>query len=100
MMHASKPMLEAHYAEHAGKPFFASLIDRMGEGPLVMMVLEGKNVVSVLRKMIGATNPADAPPGTIRGDFCLEMEGNLIHASDSRESAEREISLWNGCMPF
>lgn len=97
LMHASKYLLESHYAEHRERPFFTGLIDRMTSGPIVMIVLEGKNVIGVVRKMIGTTNPAEAIPGTIRGDFCLETEGNLIHASDSLESAEREILLWNGC---
>lgn len=97
LMHASKSLLESHYAEHRERPFFTGLIDRMTSGPIVMMVLEGKNMIGVVRKMIGTTNPAEAIPGTIRGDFCLETEGNLIHASDSLESAEREILLWNGC---
>lgn len=97
MMHASQTLLESHYAEHKNRPFFPSLIERMSSGSLVMMVLEGKNAVGIVRKMIGTTNPAESAPGTIRGDFCTETEGNLIHASDSLESAEREISLWVGC---
>lgn len=97
LMHASKSLLESHYAEHRDRPFFTGLIERMSSGPVVMMVLEGSNVIGVVRKMIGTTNPVEASPGTIRGDFCLETEGNLIHASDSEVSAEREILLWNGC---
>lgn len=100
MMHASKSLLESHYAEHKDRPFFSGLIERMSSGPIVMMVLEGSNVVPIVRKMIGVTNPAEALPGTIRGDFCTETEGNLIHASDSVESAKREINLWNGCESF
>lgn len=96
-MHASESLLESHYHEHKDRPFFAKLIERTTSGPLVMMVLEGKDVITMVRKMIGTTNPAEASPGTIRGDFCTEMEGNLIHASDSPASAEREILLWNGC---
>ncbi|MHC1566694.1 MAG: nucleoside-diphosphate kinase [Candidatus Syntropharchaeia archaeon] len=83
-----------HYAEHEGKPFFDGLVDYITSAPTVSMVIEGKNAVSVVRKMVGATDPKNAPPGTIRGDFALEVGRNIIHASDSPESAEREISLF------
>nr|3VVT_A Chain A, Nucleoside diphosphate kinase [synthetic construct]3VVT_B Chain B, Nucleoside diphosphate kinase [synthetic construct] len=94
MMRISREMAEKHYAEHREKPFFSALVDYITSGPVVAMVLEGKNAVEVVRKMVGATNPKEAAPGTIRGDFGLDVGKNVIHASDSPESAEREISLF------
>ncbi len=82
-----------HYAEHAQKPFFNSLIDFITSGPSVSMVVEGKNAVLIMRTINGATNPANAPTGTIRGDFALDTGRNIVHASDSPESAEREIGI-------
>ncbi|MCX8207652.1 MAG: nucleoside-diphosphate kinase [Methanothrix sp.] len=84
---------EKHYAEHAGKPFYKDLVDFITSGPSVQMVVEGKGVISAMRKMNGATNPAEAAPGTIRGDFGIETGRNVIHGSDSPESAAREIAL-------
>lgn len=87
--------LARHYAEHVDKPFYADLVAFMSRGPAVAMVLEGpENTWEVVRTMMGATNPAAAAPGTIRGDFGLEMTENLVHGSDSAESAEREISIF------
>jgi nucleoside-diphosphate kinase len=82
-----------HYAEHEGKPFFQSLIDFITSGPSVSMVVEGKGAVAVMRAMVGATNPQEAAVGTIRGDFGLETGRNIIHASDSTESAKREMAI-------
>jgi nucleoside-diphosphate kinase len=87
---------EANYAEHQGKPFYAGLIDYVTSGPVVRMVLSGPGAVAIARKLIGATNPAEAAPGTIRGDFGLELDANVIHGSDSPASAEREISIFFG----
>ncbi len=94
MLNVSKDLAERHYAEHREKPFFQSLVDYITSGPVVAMVVEGKNAVKVVRTLVGATNPQDALPGTIRGDFGMDIGRNVIHASDSLESAEREISLF------
>jgi nucleoside-diphosphate kinase len=84
----------ANYREHEGKPFYAGLIDYITSGPVVKMVLSGPEAVVVCRKLMGATDPRDAAPGTIRGDFGLIMDANIVHGSDSAESAEREISVF------
>jgi nucleoside-diphosphate kinase len=84
----------ANYREHEGKPFYAGLIDYITSGPVVKMVLSGPDAVVVCRKLMGATDPRDAAPGTIRGDFGLIMDANLVHGSDSPESAEREIAVF------
>ncbi len=94
MLNVSKDLAERHYAEHREKPFFQSLVDYITSGPVVAMVVEGKNAVKVVRTLVGATNPQEALPGTIRGDFGMDIGRNVIHASDSLESAEREISLF------
>jgi nucleoside-diphosphate kinase len=84
-----------HYAEHEGKPFFASLLEFITSGPLVVAIVEGPRAVAALRQLAGSTDPVEAAaPGTIRGDFALETQFNLVHGSDSPESAEREIALW------
>jgi nucleoside-diphosphate kinase len=83
-----------HYAEHEGKPFFGELVDFITSGPLVAMVLEGYEAVKAARQVIGATNPLEAAPGSIRGDFALEVGQNMVHGSDSNESAEREAKLF------
>ena len=83
-----------HYAEHVGKPFFPGLLEYITSGPVVAMVLQGKGVVDEVRKMVGKTNPREADPGTIRGDFGLEIGRNVIHAADSPASAEREIGIY------
>jgi nucleoside-diphosphate kinase len=85
---------ETHYAEHREKPFYGELVDFITSGPTWALVVEGEGAIATMRKTIGATNPADADPGTIRGDLAMSMPDNLAHGSDSRESAEREISLW------
>lgn len=86
----------ANYVEHQGKPFYDGLVAYITSGPVVKMVISGENAVSVCRKLMGATNPAEAAPGTIRGDFGLVMDANIIHGSDSPESAEREIAIFFG----
>ena len=85
-----------HYAEHQGKPFYAGLVDYIGSGPSVTLVLEGPQAIAVTRFTVGSTRPAEAAPGTIRGDFGLMVGRNLIHASDSTESAAREVALFFG----
>lgn len=87
---------KVHYAEHEGKPFFGQLVDFITSGPLVAMVLEGPNAVEAARQVIGSTNGIEAAPGSIRGDYAIEVRRNLVHGSDSRESAEREIALYFG----
>jgi nucleoside-diphosphate kinase len=84
----------ANYAEHEGKPFYEGLIAYITSGPVVKMVVSGPDAVSIARKLMGATNPREAAPGTIRGDFGLVMDANVIHGSDSPESAEREIAIF------
>lgn len=90
----SKEHIENHYAEHKGKPFFDGLVSYMTSGPVVPMVWEGRNIIEGTRSMIGATNPIKATQGTIRGDFAIDTGRNLIHGSDSKESADREIKHW------
>jgi nucleoside-diphosphate kinase len=87
---------ETHYAEHAERPFFGELVDFITGGPLVALVLEGQDAVRAARQVIGATNPLEAAPGSIRGDLAIEVGQNMVHGSDSPESAEREIGLWFG----
>lgn len=94
LMRISPDLARTHYAEHEGKGFFQSLIDYVTSGPVVAMVLERPEAIAVLRTVVGATNPDKAQPGTIRGDFGVSTERNLIHASDSPESAAREIKLF------
>jgi nucleoside-diphosphate kinase len=83
-----------HYAEHSEKPFFGELVDFITSGPTLALVLQGESAISVVRTTMGATNPTEAAPGTIRGDLALAMPDNLVHGSDSAVSAEREIGLW------
>lgn len=92
----TKEQAEANYAEHEGKAFYAGLIDYITSGPVVKMVLAGPEAVMVVRKLMGATNPRDAAPGTIRGDFGLVLDANVVHGSDSLESAAREIAIFFG----
>jgi nucleoside-diphosphate kinase len=89
-----RELAERHYEEHADKPFFGELVEFITSAPTLALVVEGESAISVVRTTMGATNPADAPPGTIRGDLALAMPDNLVHGSDSPESAEREIGLW------
>lgn len=92
----TEELAKANYAEHEGKPFYDGLIAYITSGPVVKMVVSGENAVATVRKLMGATNPADAAPGTIRGDFGLTMDENVIHGSDSVASAEREIGVFFG----
>ena len=93
-MQADEAIANEHYAEHTEKPFFGELVSFITGGPLVAMVLEGTEAVAAARQLIGATNPVEAAPGSIRGDFALEVTFNMVHGSDSDESAEREIGIW------
>uniref|UniRef100_A0A336LTH1 Nucleoside diphosphate kinase n=1 Tax=Culicoides sonorensis TaxID=179676 RepID=A0A336LTH1_CULSO len=95
-MWADKALLEKHYADLAGRPFFPGLVEYMSSGPVVPMVWEGLNVVKTGRVMLGATNPADSVPGSIRGDLCIQVGRNICHGSDAVESANKEIALWFG----
>jgi nucleoside-diphosphate kinase len=90
----SRETAQQHYAEHEGKPFFGELVDFITSGPLVAMVLEGHEAVKAARQVVGATNPLEAAPGSIRGDFALEVGENMVHGSDSNESAAREAALF------
>ena len=90
----TRELAERHYAEHAGKPFFESLIEFITSGPLVSLVLEGEQAIEAARQMIGATDPLKAAPGSIRGDYAVEVQTNMVHGSDSPESAAREIALF------
>ncbi len=94
LMQVDRALAERHYAEHKERPFFGGLIDFLTGGPVVVGVLEGPDAVAVVRKMLGKTNGAEAEPGTVRGDFSISRQNNLIHGSDSPESAAREIALW------
>ncbi len=94
MLQVNRALAEEHYAEHKGKDFYQNLIDYITSSPSVAMVVEGKDAVSVVRAMIGKTNPKEAALGTIRGDLALEIGRNVVHAADSEESAKREISLY------
>ncbi len=94
LLQVDRSLGEKHYGEHAGKPFFKGLIDFITGGPVVVGVLEGNEAIAVVRAMLGATNGTAAAPGSIRGDFSISKQNNLIHGSDSVESAEREMALW------
>jgi nucleoside-diphosphate kinase len=95
-MTVDRTLADEHYAEHREKPFFGELVDFITSAPTLALVLEGEAAISVVRTTMGATNPTDAAPGTIRGDLALAMPDNLVHGSDSPESAQREIALWFG----
>jgi nucleoside-diphosphate kinase len=94
LVNVDEGLAREHYAEHAEKPFFDELVEFITSGPTLALVLEGEGAIATVRTTMGATNPADAGPGTIRGDLALSMPDNLVHGSDSPESAAREISLW------
>ena len=94
LMLTDRATAEQHYAEHRSKPFFAGLVDFITSRPLVALALEGPNAIQIVRDMNGRTKPFEAAPGTIRGDFALETAQNLVHASDGRDAAERELALW------
>ena len=94
LMNISPELASQHYAEHKEKPFYDDLVDYITSGPIVAMVWQSDDCVALVRKVVGATKPLDAMPGTIRGDFCCHTSNNVIHASDSDASAEREINLF------
>jgi nucleoside-diphosphate kinase len=94
VMTLTRELAERHYAEHAGKPFFGELVEFITSGPLVAMVLEGRSAVAVARQVIGATNPLEAAPGSIRGEHAIATGENLVHGSDGPESAAREIAIF------
>ncbi|MFC9436488.1 nucleoside-diphosphate kinase [Nocardia sp. NPDC057030] len=95
LKHVSEDLAKGHYAEHAEKPFFGSLIEFITSGPVVAAILEGPRAIAAFRQIAGGTDPVEkAVPGSIRGDFALETQENLVHGSDSPESAKREIALW------
>ena len=94
LVQLDRGLAERHYAEHTEKPFFRELVDFITSAPTLALVVEGDSAISVVRATMGATNPTEAAPGTIRGDLALAMPDNLVHGSDSPESAQREIALW------
>jgi nucleoside-diphosphate kinase len=96
LMHVSRELAEKHYAEHKERPFFNDLVSFITSSPVFAMVWEGENAISVARTLMGKTNPAEAAPGTIRGDYGLTIGMNIVHGSDSPESAAREVALWFG----
>lgn len=94
MLQPSREIAEQHYAVHRERPFYGELVDFITSGPVVAMVWEGSQAITLIRKMMGATKPEDALPGTIRGDYTTEIQTNLIHGSDAPETAQAEIALW------
>ncbi|MBN1485690.1 MAG: nucleoside-diphosphate kinase [Chloroflexia bacterium] len=94
MMHIGEALARQHYAVHEGKPFYEPLVEYISSGPVVLMVIEGDGVVHMVRQTVGATDPAKAAPGTIRGDFGLSIGRNLIHASDAPETGKQEVALF------
>ena len=94
LVRVDRALAEEHYNEHSEKPFFGELVEFITSGPTLALVLEGDGAIAVVRTTMGATNPTNADPGTIRGDLALAMPDNLVHGSDSADSAEREIALW------
>jgi nucleoside-diphosphate kinase len=94
MMKIGRATAEKHYAEHKGKDFFKGLVSFITSGPVVGMIVEGEDCIRILRKMVGRTDPKESPPGTIRGDFGIDISENIVHASDSAEAAEKEIKLF------
>ena len=94
LLTVDRELADRHYAEHREKPFFGELVEFITSGPTWALVVEGEGAIATMRKTIGATNPANAEPGTIRGDLAMSMPDNLVHGSDSPESAAREVALW------
>ena len=94
LIHAERATVEAHYDEHRERPFFGSVVDYLTSGPIVALAVSGENATKAIRTMMGATNPIEATPGTIRGDFALTIEDNLTHSSSDPEAAARELALW------
>jgi nucleoside-diphosphate kinase len=96
LVRPSRALAEEHYGVHRDKPFFAGVVDFITSGPVVAMILEGPNAVAAARQIMGATRPLEAAPGTLRADYCLDVQENLVHGSDSAETAAQEIRLWFG----
>jgi nucleoside-diphosphate kinase len=94
LVHVDRDLAEQHYAEHREKPFFEELVEFITSSPTLALAVEGEGAIALVRATMGATNPANAAPGTIRGDLALSMPDNLVHGSDSPESAARELALW------
>ncbi len=94
LMNAERSTVEKHYAEHASRPFFGEVCDYLTSGPIVAMVISGANAVKAVRSTMGATNPVEAAPGTVRGDFALTIDDNLVHSSADADAAKAEIELW------
>ncbi len=94
LVRTARETAETHYAEHAERPFFGELVDFIVSGPLVALILEGQDAIKAARQLIGATNPLEAATGSIRGDYAIEIGTNMVHGSDSPESAGREIGVW------
>ena len=94
LLKVTRSLAQQHYAEHKGKPFFADLVSFITSGPVLALAVEGESAISVVRAMMGATNPLDSAPGTIRGDLALELSENIVHGSDSKASARRELALF------
>lgn len=94
LMQVPRSLAEDHYVEHKNKPFFGELVEFITSGPVLAFVLSGEHAIATVRTLNGATNPQDAVPGSIRGDYALTMDANVVHASDSIEAATREIALW------
>ena len=93
-MSADRGTVESHYAEHREKPFFGAVVDYLTSGPIVVMAIEGENAIKACRAMMGATNPAEAAPGTIRGDFALTIDENVVHGSADPDAAMQELQVW------
>ena len=96
LVQVDRELAEQHYAEHAEKPFFGELVEFITSAPTLALALEGEGAIATVRRTMGSTNPADSEPGSIRGDLALSMPDNLVHGSDSPESAQRELQLWFG----
>jgi len=96
LVQVDRELAEQHYAEHAEKPFFAELVEFITSAPTLALALEGEGAIATVRRTMGSTNPADSEPGSIRGDLALSMPDNLVHGSDSPDSAQRELELWFG----
>jgi nucleoside-diphosphate kinase len=94
LLKISRPLAQQHYAEHKGKPFFGDLVSFITSGPVLALAVRGEGAIGTVRAMMGATNPLDSAPGTIRGDFALELSENIVHGSDSKASAKRELALF------
>src|SRR5690349_25034287 len=96
LVQVDRELAQEHYAEHAEKPFFGELVEFITSAPTLALALEGEGAIATVRRTMGSTNPADSEPGSIRGDLALSMPDNLVHGSDSPESAQRELELWFG----